>query len=130
MEVTDVLIGSTSVVVETTGDEYKYSLSDSETVEAPVFSIPDVVKTALEEQGLEVVNSFPKTIKRYAHDEATGYDFEQVADELGLDEDDSIVRTVAGATYEIEITIEIREDGECYATHYDGSELKEPKKLY
>lgn len=73
---------------------------------------------------------FDEIKKRYAHDEAKSYDFEQVADELGLDEDDSVVRTVAGATYEIEITIEVREDGECYATHYDGSELKEPKKLY
>lgn len=129
MEVKDVLVGESKVIVETTNDSFEYERKGDE-VKGNINMSDNVVK-AIESRGLDVTTgSYPKTVTRYVHDEASPHDYREVAEELNLPEDDNLVRKIADVGYEIKLEIEVTEDGKAYVKAVDGVDLESRKKLY
>lgn len=128
MKIEDILIGDSKIRVETEDDCYEYE-RDGDFVDVNIRT-PEKIVEEIEKRGFTVVCDSPKSIKRYIHDEPTPYEYEEVAEKLGLNKQDDIVEKIANVGYEIELEIEVTEDGEAYMTHVDGIELKEKKKLY
>lgn len=132
MEVVDTLIGTNTVIVQCdNGQSFSFNRKSEDKLEVDKSKTPDVVWKDLEDQGfvLESQTDYPITIKRYAHDEATGRDYEEIAEELNLDEDSDIVKSIAGLTYEISFTIRVIDENTCEVTHIYDQKLEEPLRL-
>lgn len=129
MQVTDVLTGEKSVIVETTGDDYKFKKIDDGSVDADSDEVPDEVIDALLDHGIDIPQ-YPTTIKHYIHDEGNRADYTEISEELGLDEDHELVRRIANLGYEVEFTIDVQSESNAVITHVDGHELVEPKGIY
>lgn len=124
--VRDVLIGESSVIVETSDQSYKLEKIDETTVEGNTNQLTTVVVDALESRGMTIESNYPQTIEVFAHDEPEPFSYTQVADKLNLDEDSSLAREIAGITTEIDLTIKVYEDNTWEVTHVFGNKLETP----
>lgn len=125
-EIEDVLTGDKTVLVKTKrGDSFEFD-KDGDKIEANRVDIPDEVIDAVETRGFEIDSNFPKTVEIYAHDDPTPHKRREIARDLGVEENSDLADTIAGLTYEIELTVNAYEDGSFEVTHVFGKELVEP----
>lgn len=129
MQVTDILVGDSKVRVETSNGAYEYDKISEEELSCSVSETPETVRTVLENEGFELVDSFPKTITRYIHDEPSSRDYSDIAEKLDLDSDDGVVQRIANFSYEVKLTIEATDKNTAKLTHIDDEELATPKIL-
>jgi len=128
MTVKDVLIGSETILVKREGREENVEFEKAD--DSQILGSPDVhddeVVTAIREAGFDFKSQFPVEFNYYLHDDSEPYDYREVAEEIGLDEDSTTVQRIAGVGYEVELTVRVTSEDDWEITHVFGHELKEP----
>lgn len=132
MDIEDVLIGSSKVLVETTEDNYEFERTSDGSVRVDETITPNIVIEALKVNNeITVVfeSRFPKEITIYAHDEPTRRDIQNIADKLEMDDDNDFVEQIGYQTYEIPIQVEVRGESSAVITHVYEEELVNPIQI-
>lgn len=128
MTVNDVLIGDESVLVKRDGRDadVEFEKDDKNTVLGTPESYDEEVVNAVTEKGFTFKSQFPTEITHYVNDDGTRDDYRRIADKLNLDDEDDLVRQIAGVGYEIELTIRVNSPTDWEVTHVFGHKLEEP----
>lgn len=126
MEITDILVGDSRVVIERADKEaIEYPTDENGRITETKENIPEQIQRELMNRNIKLAPEFPQEIEMYAHDERA-YTAEELASKLDISESLPVLDEVAGIPYEIPFTVVIEDETSWKVTHAFGRKLEKP----